>query len=251
MSDVKKKIAFIGSECYPFVKTGGLGDVMFALPKALIKQNCDVRVFLPCYKCIPEKYRDEMKQIGSFEMDLSRDGKQYYVGIKELTMDGVTYLFVDNEDFFSWGKPYTELYDDIPKYCFFSKATLAIMNYLEWIPDVIHCHDWQAGLVPVYVHKLFAGTPVGQAKTVFTIHNLRFQGMCNSEHLLFWSGLSEDVLYDQGAAGDGFNTSNMLKGGLSFADSITTVSNTYAEEIQTAFYGEHLDGHLRYLSHKL
>ena len=246
-----RKIAFVGSECYPFVKTGGLGDVMYALPKALIRQNCEVKVFLPCYGCIPQKYKDEMIFIDSFDMDLSRDGRQFYVGIKEYVMDGVTYLFIDNEEFFSWGNPYTELYDDIPKYCFFSKAALAVMNYLEWIPDVIHCHDWQAGLVPVYLRTLFSATPVSAAKTIFTIHNLRFQGMCNMEHLMFWSGLPPYALYDQGGAGDGYNCANMLKGGLSFSDRITTVSDTYAQEIQTAFYGEHLDGHLRYLSGKL
>ncbi len=251
MSEIKKKIAFVGSECYPFVKTGGLGDVMYALPKELIKQDCDVKVFLPCYSCIPAKYRDEMTQIGSFDMDLSRDGRMYYVGIKEYVLEGVHYIFVDNEEFFSWGKPYTDLFEDIPKYCFFSKASLAIMNYLEWIPDVIHCHDWQAGLVPVYARTLFESTPVGQAKTMFTIHNLRFQGICSSEHMAFWSGLPMDVLYKQDAAGDGYSNANMLKGGLSFTDMITTVSDTYAEEIQTEFYGEHLDGHLRYLSYKL
>ena len=143
----RRSIAFIGSECYPFVKTGGLGDVMYALPKALIAQNCDVRVILPRYKCIPQKYQDKMVYRGAFDMDLCADGRSYYVGIMEYVWDGVVYDFIDNEEFFSEGKPYTNLIDDIPKYCYFGKAALAALNYMDWIPDVIHCHDWQAGLV--------------------------------------------------------------------------------------------------------
>ena len=158
------RVAFIGSECYPFIKTGGLGDVMYALPRALLRQNCEVRVFMPCYACIPEKYRNQMTFRGSFMMDLTQDGHEYFVGIMELEMDGVIYDFIENREFFDWGNPYTGLWEDIPKYCFFSKASLAAINYLEWKPDVIHCHDWQAALVPVYLRTLFAPTPVGSAR---------------------------------------------------------------------------------------
>ena len=124
----RRSIAFIGSECYPFVKTGGLGDVMYALPKALVKQNCDVKVILPRYKCIPLKYQEKMVYRGSFEMDLCADGRSFYVGIMEYVWDGVVYDFIDNEEFFSNGNPYTNLVDDIPKYCFFAKAALAALN---------------------------------------------------------------------------------------------------------------------------
>ena len=137
----RRSVAFIGSECYPFVKTGGLGDVMYALPRALTKLNCDVKVILPRYKCIPQKYQEKMVYRGDFMMDLCADGRSFYVGIMEMEMDGVVYDFIDNEDFFSWGNPYTDLVRDIPKYCFFGKAALAALNYLDWIPDVIHCHD--------------------------------------------------------------------------------------------------------------
>ena len=246
----RRSVAFIGSECYPFVKTGGLGDVMYALPRALVKQNCDVKVILPRYKCIPWKYQEKMVYRGEFMMDLFADGRSFYVGIMEYIMDGVVYDFIDNEEFFSAGNPYTNLVDDIPKYCFFSKAALAALNYLDWIPDIIHCHDWQAALVPVYLKTLFAGTRVGGAKTMLTIHNLRFQGIYSIPAVKYWSGLP-DHLFNIDVLKQGYNDANLMKAGLAYADMITTVSNTYAGEIQTAFYGENLDAHLRHHSGKL
>lgn len=246
----RRSIAFIGSECYPFVKTGGLGDVMYALPKALIGQNCDVRVILPRYKCIPEKYQNLMVYRGAFDMDLCADGKKYYVGIMEYVWDGVVYDFIDNEEFFSYGKPYTNLIDDIPKFCYFGKAALAALNYMDWIPDVIHCHDWQAGLVPVYLRTFFDNTPIGRSKVMITIHNLRFQGIYDIPTIQYWSGLP-DYVFNKDALKQGYNDANMFKGGLTYANMITTVSSTYAGEIQTEFFGENLDAHLRYHSGKL
>ena len=169
----RRSVAFIGSECYPFVKTGGLGDVMSALPKSLAKLNMDVKVIIPRYKCIPQKFQEKMEYKGSFYMDLCADGKQYYVGIMEYQEDGVVYDFIDNDEFFSWGNPYTNLIDDIPKFCYFSKAALAALNYLNWTPDIIHCHDWQAALVPLYLRTSFKDTNVGRASAVLTIHNLK------------------------------------------------------------------------------
>ena len=246
----RRSIAFIGSECYPFVKTGGLGDVMYALPKALIAQNCDVRVILPRYKCIPQKYQDKMVYRGAFDMDLCADGRSYYVGIMEYVWDGVVYDFIDNEEFFSEGKPYTNLIDDIPKYCYFGKAALAALNYMDWIPDVIHCHDWQAGLVPIYLREFFNDTPIGRSKVMITIHNLRFQGIYDIKTIQYWSGLP-DYVFNKDALKQGYNDANMFKGGLTYANMITTVSETYAGEIQTEFFGENLDAHLRYHSGKL
>ena len=246
----KRKIAFVGSECYPFVKTGGLGDVMYALPRALVGEECEVRVILPLYACIPQKYKDQMKHKGSFMMDLTLEGRTFFVGIMELEMDGVIYDFVENKEFFDWGNPYTGLWEDIPKYCYFSKASLAILNYLEWAPDIIHCHDWQASLVPLYKRTKFWDTPVGAAKTVLTIHNLRFQGICSIPHLKYWSGLRDD-LFDYPVLKRNEDEANMFKGGLAFADRITTVSETYAQEIQTPAFGEGLDSHLRYHSPRL
>ena len=246
----RRSVAFIGSECYPFVKTGGLGDVMYALPKALVKQNCDVKVILPRYKCIPWEYQEKMVYRGAFEMDLCADGRSYYVGIMEYVWDGVVYDFIDNEEFFSSGNPYTNLIDDIPKYCYFAKAALAALNYMDWIPNIIHCHDWQAALVPVYLRTMFENTKLASAKTILTIHNLRFQGVYNIPTIQYWSGLP-DYVFNKDALKEGYDDANMLKGGLAYSNIITTVSNTYAGEIQTAYYGERLDAHLRYHSGKL
>ena len=246
----RRRIAFIGAECYPFIKTGGLGDVMYALPRALSRLDCELRVFLPGYRCIPEKFREQMAYKGSFMMNLCADGREFYVGILELEKDGVVYDFIDNEEFFSWGNPYTDLVKDIPKYCYFGKAVLAALNYLDWIPDVIHCHDWQAGLVPVYLRTIFAESPVGRAASMITIHNLRFQGVYNRATIQYWSGLPCGP-FEFGLLRHGYEDANMFKGGLAYADCITTVSATYAEEIQTPFYGDGLDGHLRYHAGKL
>ena len=251
MSDLpRRSVAFIGSECHPFVKTGGLGDVMYALPRELVRLNCDVRVILPRYACIPQKYQEKMVYRGEFYMDLGRTGREYYVGIMEYVCDGVVYDFIDNQEFFTSGNPYLNMVDDIPKYCFFSKAALAALNYMNWIPDIIHCHDWQAGLVPVYLRTLFHDSPIGRAKSILTIHNLRFQGIYNIPTIQYWSGLPDEV-FGMGALKQNYVDANMLKGGLAYADRITTVSGTYAWEIQTPEYGEHLENHLRYHSGKL
>ena len=246
----RRSVAFIGSECYPFVKTGGLGDVMYALPKALVKQNCDVKVILPRYKCIPWEYQEKMVYRGAFEMDLCADGRSFYVGIMEYVWDGVVYDFIDNEEFFSNGNPYTNLVDDIPKYCYFAKAALAALNFMDWTPDIIHCHDWQAALVPVYLRTQFVNTKLTTAKTILTIHNLRFQGIYDIPTVRYWSGLP-DYVFNKDALKAGYRDANMLKGGLTYSNSITTVSQTYAGEIQSPYYGETLDAHLRYHSGKL
>ncbi len=246
----RRSVAFIGSECYPFVKSGGLGDVMYALPKELARQNCDVKVILPRYACIPQEYQEKMIYRGAFDMDLCADGRRYYVGIMEYVWDGVVYDFIDNQEFFSYGNPYTNLIDDIPKFCYFGKGALAALLYMDWIPDIIHCHDWQAGLVPLYLRTLFDNTELARAKTVFTIHNLRFQGVYNIETIKYWSGLP-DYVFNKDCMTQNWLDANMLKGALTYSNMITTVSNTYAWEIQTPFFGENLDAHLRYHSGKL
>ena len=246
----RRSVAFIGSECYPFVKTGGLGDVMSALPKALAKLNLDVKVILPRYKCIPQEYQEKMEYRGSFYMNLCSDGKQYYVGIMEYQEDGVVYDFIDNDEFFSWGDPYTNLIDDIPKFCYFAKASLAALNYLDWTPDVVHCHDWQAALVPLYLRTSFSDTDVGRAIAVLTIHNLRFQGVYDRKMIQYWSGLP-DYVFNKDCLTQNWLDANMLKGGIDYCNKVTTVSNTYAEEIQTEEYGEGLAEHLRYHQNKI
>ena len=246
----RRSVAFIGSECYPFVKTGGLGDVMSALPKSLAKLNIDVKVIIPRYKCIPQKFQEKMEYRGSFDMNLCSDGKQYYVGIMEYQEDGVVYDFIDNDEFFSWGNPYTNLIDDIPKFCYFAKAALAALNYLNWTPDVVHCHDWQAALVPLYLRTCFQDTDVGRAISVLTIHNLKFQGIYDRKKIQYWSGLP-DYVFNKDCMIQNWLDANMLKGGIAYSNKVTTVSNTYAREIQTEEYGEGLAEHLRYHNNKI
>ena len=246
----RRSVAFIGSECYPFVKTGGLGDVMSALPKSLAKLNIDVKVIIPRYKCIPQKFQEKMEYRGSFDMNLCSDGKQYYVGIMEYQEDGVVYDFIDNDEFFSWGNPYTNLIDDIPKFCYFAKASLAALNYLDWTPDVVHCHDWQAALVPLYLRTCFQDTDVGRAISVLTIHNLKFQGIYDRKKIQYWSGLP-DYVFNKDCMIQNWLDANMLKGGIAYSNKVTTVSNTYAWEIQTEEYGEGLAEHLRYHNNKI
>lgn len=245
-----RSVLLVGSECYPFVKTGGLADVMSALPKALVKDGWDARVILPCYGCIDEKYRDEMEYVDAFYMDCGSNHRNYYVGIKKLVMDGVIYYFIDNESLFGWGNPYSEMSNDLEKFIYFDKAVLAALPVIGWIPDILHCNDWQAGLVPVYLRTLFADTEVGwTCKTIMTIHNLRFQGIHSIDHIKYLSGLPDYCFVPDQLSS--YNDANMLKGGMIYADRITTVSNSYAQEITTEEYGEGLESVTGYHSYKL
>ncbi len=243
-----KKICFIASECVPFIKTGGLADVVGSLPKYFDKEKFDTRVIIPCYTCIPEKFRSQMKDHSHFYMYYN--GRDCYVGIREMEYDGIQYYFIDNEDYFSGSKPYTDMYYDLEKFGFFAKAALAILPVVDFRPDVIHCHDWQAGLVPVHLKDGFAANPFFQGiKTVTTIHNLKFQGVWDIKTIQRFSGLSD--YYFTSDKLEHYNNGNMLKGGLVYSDMITTVSDTYAKEIQTPFYGENLDGLMRARSNNL
>ncbi|MGM9648373.1 MAG: glycogen synthase GlgA [Butyricicoccaceae bacterium] len=234
-----KKILFVASECVPFIKTGGLADVVGALPKSL-GSDYDVRVIIPDYTCIPQKYRSKFQYVGNFYMDLGEIGN-YYVGIMTYQMDGVTYYFVDNEHFFHGEKPYGDILWDIQKFCFFSKAVLSMLPVINFRPDIIHCHDWQVGLVPVYLNTMFQSNPFYRGiRTVMTIHNLKFQGVWDIKTMKRFTGLWDDV-FTMGRM-EFKKDANMLKGGMVYADRITTVSPTYANEIRTAYYGEGLDG---------
>jgi len=238
-----KKVLFVASESVPFIKTGGLADVVGTLPKTFNKDEYDVRVVLPNYTCIPNKFRDAMTDITSFYMDLS--WRTQYVGVKELVYDGVTFYFIDNLYYFTGNKPYGDMYMDIEKFCYFSKAALSILPVIDFKPDIIHCHDWQAGLVPVFLKTVFANQNFYRnIKTIMTIHNLRFQGITDAGRMMDLTGLHSNLFTEDkiGTNGNG----NMLKGGITYADKVTTVSETYAEEIQTPFFGEQLDPLLRY-----
>lgn len=173
-------------------------------------------------------------------MNVGHDNVSKYVGILSLEMDGIHYYFIDNKDYFSEGNPYVNMSKDIEKYVFFDKAVLAALPVIGFLPDIIHCHDWQTGLVPVYLRTLFHDTELAQkSKSIFTVHNLRFQSTANMNTMKFISGLPEYAFANDKL---GFHSdANMLKGALAYADKITTVSHTYSGEIKTQEYGEGLD----------
>ncbi len=240
-----RNILFAASECVPFIKTGGLADVVGALPQYLDKSQFDVRVILPNYTCIPEKYRADFKYITHFYMDYGKRAEAVHVGIMEYEYNGIKFYFVDNEWYFKCDSPYSsDLKWDIECFTYFCKAVLAIMPVIGFRPDIIHCHDWQASLIPVFLHTAFATNPFySSTRTIMTIHNLKFQGVWDIEHFKYNTALP-DYMFTSDKL-EFHNNANMLKGGLVYADYITTVSETYAEEIKYPFFGEQLDGLLR------
>ncbi len=240
-----KNILFAASECVPFIKTGGLADVCGALPQYLDKNEFDVRVIMPYYTCIPEKYRSQFRYCGHFYMDYGMRPVGVHVGIMEYEYNGVKFYFVDNDYYFKCDQPYSsDLKWDIERFTFFSKAVLAMMPVIGFRPDIIHCHDWQAALIPVFLRSTFATHDFYRStKTVMTIHNLKFQGVWDIETFQFNTALP-DYMFTPDKL-EFKKDANMLKGGLVYADYITTVSETYAEEIKYPFYGEGLDGLLR------
>ncbi len=236
-----KKVLFAASECVPFIKTGGLADVCGALPKMLDKNEWDVRVVLPNYSCIPEKYRHEFRYVTHFYTGTGSYVPYKYVGVLEYQLDGITYYFIDNEEYFDCVTPYGNMRYDIEKFCFFDKAVLSMLPLIGFQPDIIHCHDWQTGFIPVYLKTEFQGDMFFWGmKTIMTIHNLKFQGIWDIQTMIGLTGFSADLFTSDKL--EFHNNGNMLKGGLVYADSITTVSDTYASEIQTGEYGEGLDG---------
>ncbi len=240
-----KNILFAASECVPFIKTGGLADVVGALPQYLDKNEFDVRVIMPYYTCIPEKYRNEFRYVHHFYMEYGGKTLHDHVGIMEYEYNGIKFYFVDNEYYFKCDTPYSsDLKWDIERFTFFSKAVLAMMPVIGFKPDIIHCHDWQASLIPVFLHSTFATHPFySSTKTIMTIHNLKFQGVWDIETFQKNTSLP-DYMFTPDKL-EFKKDANMLKGGLVYADYITTVSETYAEEIKYPFYGENLDGLLR------
>ena len=234
-----KKILFVASEAVPFIKTGGLADVAGTLPKYFDKENYDVRVILPKYMCIKDVWKEKLVYKTNYTMDFNNQKK--YVGIFEYVHEGVTFYFIDNEEYFQGEKPYGEAAQDIEKFAYFAKAAVCSLPVIGFKPEIIHCHDWQAGLVPVYVdHFRFYNDYFKDIKTVMTIHNLKFQGVWSIQGMKDITGLPD--YYFTNDKLEAYNDANMLKGGIVYANKVTTVSSTYAEEIKTAFYGERLDG---------
>ena len=239
---MKKNVLFVSSEAVPFIKTGGLADVAGSLPKYFDKEHYDVRVMLPKYLCIPEKWRSQMKYVTHFYMDLA--WRSQYVGVLEMEYAGVHYYFIDDEFYFAGPKPYGYIHEDIEKFAFFSKAALSAMPLLGFKPDIVHCHDWQTGLVPVYMKERFHdGEFFRDMKSIMTIHNLKFQGIWDLKKVKDITGLPPYFFTSDKL--EAYGDANYLKGGIVYADAVTTVSDSYAEEIKTPFYGEHLDGLMR------
>lgn len=243
-----KKVLFVASEGVPFIKTGGLADVVGSLPKCFPKEEYDVRVILPKYMCMKQIYKDMLSYVTHFYMELN--WRSQYVGILECIYEGIHFYFIDNEYYFAGGAPYGHIHEDLEKFAFFSRAALSALPVIGFRPDIIHCHDWQTGLIPVYLHDSFGqGDFYRGIKTIMTIHNLKFQGVWNIRQTADMAGLSLDYFTNDKL--EAYNDANLLKGGLVFADYITTVSHTYAQEIKTSFYGEGLDGLLRAREHQL
>lgn len=242
------KVLFAAAEGAPFYKTGGLGDVAYALPQALHRAGLDVRVVLPYYgKKMPKQYADQLQNLAQFTVSVG--GSEKYVGVKTLALNGVPYYLIDNEEYFGRAGLYG-YWDDGGRFGFFQMALIEMMQVLDFIPDVLHVNDWHTAFVPVLLHDKYAWIePFENLKTELTIHNLQFQGWFPPNILDTVFGIGRQFFNDDGFAQDG--QVNWLKGGINFADAVTTVSPTYASEIQTPAFGEHLDGTLRRQAGKL
>ena len=236
------KVLFCASECVPFVKTGGLADVIGALPKELKKQGCEVRVMIPKYRVIDWEYIVSMEHVCHYQLPFGNGS--VFCGIDTLEYEGIRFYFIDNLAMFGHDGVYTGDEQEGFRYAFFCRAVLDSLPRVDFFPDVIHCNDWQTGLIPALLKTQYANDPdYARIKTVFTIHNLRFQG-------LYCWGKIADVLHIDGRyfSADSlefYGLLSFMKGGLVYADRITTVSPSYAEEICTEYYGERLDGLLR------
>ena len=243
-----KKILFAASEAVPFIKTGGLADVVGSLPKYFDKEKYDVRVMIPKYLCIRQELREKMQFVDKFYVKMN--WRTQYVGIDEMEYDGVKYYFIDNEYYFAGPRPYGEMYQDSEKFAYFSRAVLEALPVIGFQPDLIHCHDWQTGLIPVHLKVDYANNDFYKGiKTVMTIHNLKFQGRWIMSEIKDVTGLGDEYFTSDKL--ELYGDASFLKGGLVYADLITTVSNTYAEEIKTPHYGEALDGLLNARSNDL
>ena len=239
------KILFAASEALPFFKTGGLGDVLGALPKTLAGSGHQVAVALPFYKAIKNASPDDVRYVASIMVDLA--WRHQYCGIYTAVRDGVTYYLIDNEFYFDRPTPYGQ-YDDGERFAFFSKAVLEILTTVDFFPDVIHANDWQTALIPLFYHAFYREIPsYAGIKNVFTIHNIEYQGFCQQNFLSDVCGVPDSYYPDYEYAG----CINLMKGAITMADAVTTVSPTYAEELHYSFYGHGLENVIRANAHKL
>ncbi|WP_426332905.1 glycogen synthase GlgA [Paenibacillus silvae] len=231
-------ILFAAAEAHPFIKTGGLADVIGALPQALKKNGADVRVILPKYKGIPDEYKQAMKPV--LVTDIPLGWRRPYCGIEMLEHDGIPVYFVDNEYYFARDGVYGYM-DDGERFAFFNRAVLEVLPQLGFKPDVLHTHDWHAGMIPLLLNAHYAHDSFySEMRTVFTIHNLLYQGVF--PHELFSEIMELDDRYFTMDGAEYYGNVNFLKAGIVFSDHVTTVSPTYAREVQTSHYGYGLDG---------
>jgi starch synthase len=241
------RILFAAAEAVPFIKTGGLADVIGSLPKELQRQGIDVRVVLPKFKSIPAFFTENMTRCTAFTVPVG--WRRQYTTVEELKWEGVTYYFIDNEYYF-WRDGVYGCYDEAEQFAFFSRAVFEVLPYIGWKPDIIHCHDWHTAIVPVFLHTFYKDHPFyARMRTVFTIHNLKYQGIFPYIVLPDVLGLDNSYFTLDGL--EFYGNINYMKGGLLYADRITTVSPGYAQEIQDPYYGEKLDGVLRSRASKL
>ncbi len=232
------KILFASPEVAPFIKTGGLADVAGSLPQALAKEGHEVKVILPLYEGIGQEWRSKMTFLKYFNVTLS--WRQVYCGVFELERDGVTYWFVDNEYYFKRFQIYGH-FDDCERFAYFSRAVIETPGQLDWAPDIIHCNDWQTALVPVYLlEEKYRIPQLANAKSVFTIHNIEYQGRYGEQVLKDVIGL--DASYFNEGMLAYFGDVNLMKGAIMASNFVTTVSPTYAQELRTPFYAKGLDG---------
>ncbi|MGL6064580.1 MAG: glycogen synthase GlgA [Fusobacteriaceae bacterium] len=243
----QKKVLFVSGEVYPFIKTGGLGDVAYSLPKILEKEGVDIRVILPKYDQIPWEYKSKMKHIGNKKISLA--WREEYLGIEELVLDNITYYFVDNEYYFKRNNVYGEM-DDCERFAFFSKAIIESFDITGFYPDIIHSNDWHTGLVPLYLNERKREGIFKNIKNIFTIHNLKFQGSFSYSNIEWVLGIDPNYYFHE----DGIkfhDNFSFLKAGVNYSDIVTTVSQSYAEEIKTSYYGENLEGLFSHHNNKL
>lgn len=246
---MRKNVLFVTSECAPFAKVGGLADVAGALPRALNAEGLDVRVIMPLYKKIKDKYQEKLKFLRWSVIQMG--WRTVYSGVFEMMYEGVHYYFIDNEFYFGHDAVYIQYEFDIERYIFFQRAVLEAMGEgIAFSPDVLHCNDWQAGLIPVLLEAHYKRQGLWtELKTVFTIHNLKYQGLCAYEKVAEFAHLNHEYLHDYGVLKEG--VPNFLKAALVYSNYITTVSETYAQEIMTSYFGEGLDQVLQSYAYKL
>lgn len=244
-SHKEKRVLFAAGEVWPFIKTGGLGDVAYSLPKALKKDGVDVRVILPYYNKISEEYKKKMKLLGHKSIKLAWR-EEVYLGIRELELEGIKYYFVENQQYFNRHEIYGEA-DDCERFTFFCKSIIESFEITGFLPNVIHCNDWHTGVVPLYLEEKKKSGLYTNIKTVFTIHNLRFQGCFPYYEVHNTLGVDPNIYFKE--EGIKFHNSlSFMKSGVNYSDVITTVSESYAKEIMTPYYGEQLDG--LFITHK-